>query len=42
MACETVGSEAFLPDREFHPAEVPAGVDSRAFMMRSAVIGAAA
>ena len=42
MACETTRNEPFLPDRELHPAEIPAGVDSRAFMMRSALIGATA
>jgi L-serine dehydratase len=31
-----------LPDRELSPTEVPQGVDRRAFMMRSAVVGAAA
>ena len=42
MGCETTRNEPFLPDRELHPAEIPAGVDSRAFMMRSALIGATA
>ena len=32
-------NEPFLPDRELHPAEIPEGVDRRAFMMRSAAGG---
>ena len=42
MGRETTRNEPFLPDRELHPAEIPAGVDSRAFIMRSALIGATA
>src|SRR6476646_8395768 len=33
---------AFVPEQELDRADVPAGVDRRTFMMRSAVIGAAA
>jgi hypothetical protein len=32
----------FQPERELCPADLPSGVDRRAFMMRSAVVGAAA
>src|SRR4051794_27613422 len=32
---------SFVPERELDRADVPSGVDRRAFMMRSAVIGAA-
>jgi predicted component of type VI protein secretion system len=30
----------FLPDQQLNPTEVPPGVDRRAFMMRSALVGA--
>jgi L-serine dehydratase len=33
---------SFLPERELNPTEIPQGVDRRAFMMRSALIGATA
>src|SRR5262249_7893159 len=33
---------AFLPERELNPAEAPEGVDRRAFMLLTAVAGAAA
>ena len=33
-------SESFIPETEVGSADVPAGVDRRAFMMRSAIIGA--
>jgi L-serine dehydratase len=33
---------AFLPERELNDTEIPQGVDRRAFMMRSALIGATA
>ena len=33
---------AFVPEQELNRADVPSGVDRRTFMMRSAVIGAAA
>lgn len=33
---------SFLPDQELDPAEIPSGVDRRAFMVRSALIGATA
>ena len=42
MASEITRNEPFLPDRELHPAGIPEGVDRRAFMMRSALIGATA
>ena len=34
--------DSFLPERELNPVDVPAGVDRRAFMVRTAVVGAAA
>src|SRR5262249_33913723 len=43
MKSENPGNEtAFLPERALSPAEVPQGMDRRAFMMRSAVMGAVA
>jgi L-serine dehydratase len=43
MKSENDGQDVvFLPEQELNPADVPAGVDRRTFMMRSAVIGAAA
>jgi L-serine dehydratase len=33
---------SFLPERELNPADFPEGVDRRAFMLRTAVVGAAA
>jgi L-serine dehydratase len=43
MKSENTGHDSsFLPDREVTPLEVPDGVDRRAFMMRSALIGATA
>ena len=43
MGFETRTDEtAFLPASDLNPAEIPAGVDRRTFMMRSAVLGAAA
>jgi L-serine dehydratase len=34
--------KSFLPERELNPIDVPSGVDRRAFMVRTAVVGAAA
>ena len=42
MASESTRNESLLPDPELRPAEIPEGVDRRAFMMRSALIGATA
>jgi len=43
MASNITPSEPpFFPGREFQPVEIPDGVDRRAFMMRSALIGATA
>jgi hypothetical protein len=42
MAFESTRNDPFLPDCELHPAEIPEGVDRRAFMMRSALTGATA
>jgi L-serine dehydratase len=43
MKPEDPGQKApFLPDGDMDPTEVPPGVDRRGFMMRSAVVGAAA
>jgi L-serine dehydratase len=43
MKPENQGQDSsFLPERELDPAEVPQGVDRRAFMVRTAVVGAAA
>ena len=42
MASERTPNESFLPDRELRPAEIPEGVDRRAFMMRGALISATA
>jgi len=35
-------AKPFLPEQELNPNEIPAGVDRRAFMVRTAVVGAAA
>jgi L-serine dehydratase len=43
MKAETHNQEkSFLPEQDLNPAEVPPGVDRRAFMLRTAVAGAAA
>jgi len=43
MAFETRNDDAaFLPGSDLHQTEIPSGVDRRTFMMRSAVLGAAA
>src|SRR6476620_11620138 len=39
---EPVKESSFVPERELTSVEVPPGVDRRAFMMRTAVVGAAA
>jgi L-serine dehydratase len=40
--CETVRDDPFDPSDQLKPVAIPHGVDRRAFLMRSAVVGAAA
>jgi L-serine dehydratase len=42
MKSKSGSTDSFVPESELSPVDVPAGVDRRAFMMRTAVVGAAA